>query len=221
MNCPNGYTMGSNGVCQQSNGYAEGGPLRKKMNRGCSCERTSWWDLARTCQGSNCQNPGQACWGGGCPEKGTKDKYRAVLKRGGLSNKPNLSRQGNIGIRPDVRDDCWDNCEDINAERNQCLAATYPPGISGCQCTQNTYWNNVWDPATGTWGPSGNVNPTWQCWWNGQSFGQCMSNCAGHYGGGAGGRAYIPGIGGSSGTGRLAKGGRIRRHRQSRRRRRR
>ena len=30
MICPKGYTMGPNGVCQQSNEYAVGGPLRKK-----------------------------------------------------------------------------------------------------------------------------------------------------------------------------------------------
>lgn len=149
MNCPKGYSMGSNGVCMK--GY----------------------------------------------------------KSGGLTNRPNLSRQGNIGIKPDVRDDCFENCDHLAGQQNQCQAATYPPGISGCTCVPMTQWMNQWDPTTGTWGPPSNTNPVYQCYWSGESYGQCVQGCVGHHAGGPGGRAYVPGVGGSSGTGRWAKGGSI------------
>ena len=42
--------------------------------RGCACVRNWWWEF--TCQGSNCKNPGQKCWGTGCVEKGDKEKHR-------------------------------------------------------------------------------------------------------------------------------------------------
>ena len=134
----------------------------------------------------------------------------------GMSMGPNgvctsSSMGGGIKPHPGAREECTGRCDILQSDMMSCY--TNQPGPN-CECIELSGY----DPS----GLAGMLNfgfaPQYQCFYTGENPGTCYHSCFNWGGGRSGGRAAPPGWGGP-GSGRWAKGGRIKRASRKRRRR--